>query len=210
MAKLKTQKKNNNSSKHGVLFLDSRNWQLEWRQCFSFFFHNLILVFLVLQKKGGVQEIKICSHNTCHFGTRIIWNWMQLRVDAKKSPCPCTACLKAGLDYLSPETLYQPRNVIHVTSLTNQTLSTISFPHIHSIPQFAILGIANHFSRNLLSFVNTLYISLSCNYCFELLFIEFLPCIPTLHVLNRFCLFFSYLSIFCLSNYGPSQRTTGG
>ena len=159
----KLRKKNNHSSKHGVLFLDSRNWQLEWRQCFSFFFHNLILLFLVLQKKGGVQEIKICYHKTCHFGTRIILNWKQLRVDAKKAPWPRLACLKAGLDYLSPETLYQPRNVIHITSLTNQTLSPISFPHIRSIPQFTILGIANlfplsyHFSRNLLSFVNTLY-----------------------------------------------------
>ena len=130
---------------------------------FSFFFHNLILLFLVLQKKGGVQEIKICYHKTCHFGTRIILNWKQLRVDAKKAPWPRLACLKAGLDYLSPETLYQPRNVIHITSLTNQTLSPISFPHIRSIPQFTILGIANlfplsyHFSRNLLSFVNTLY-----------------------------------------------------
>ena len=49
----KLRKKNNHSSKHGVLFLDSRNWQLEWMQCFSLFFHNLILVFLVLQKKKG-------------------------------------------------------------------------------------------------------------------------------------------------------------
>ena len=159
----KLRKKNNHSSKHGVLFLDSRNWQLEWMQCFSLFFHNLILVFLVLQKKREVQEIKICYHKTCLFGTKIILNWKQLRVDAKKAPCPLIACLKAGLDYLSPETLYQPRNIIHITSLTNQTLSPISFPHIRSVSQFAILGIANlfplsyHFSRNLLSFVNTLY-----------------------------------------------------
>ena len=54
------------------------------------------------------------------------------------------------------------------------------------------------------------YISLSCNSSFELLLIEFLPCICTLHVLNRFCLFFFYLSVFCLSNYGPSQKTTAG